>query len=213
MPVTRLAVLRSGYATLGLAFLALAASVAVPSLVLPALLAALVGGILLAFSDDELPKWAGIVLVTYFALVLLAFLAATPITIDKGEGYFVNSAPPALANDIVYWMGLLSPLILSGVGILAAWEREKAPRTLLIGALAGFLLVAGLTITLDTDVDPDCAVTQNASTANAECFAAAQNAANELKERGRMLSYLSALSAGVAAVGALWAASRPDEYA
>lgn len=210
MRVTRLVVLRSGYAALGFAFVALAASVAVPSLVLPGLMAAFLGGVLLAFSDEDLPKWAGIVLVTYFLLVLVAFVAATPITINKGDRYFVNKAPPELAGEVLYWMGVLSPIILSGVAILAAWERDRVPRFLLVGALGGFLLAATLTLALTPTLDAQCGVQDETGASASDCMQKAQQATNEARSRGQMLSYLTAASAATAALGTFWAAGRPD---
>ena len=183
--------LRAGYASLGLSFAALAGSINVPALVLPGLALAFVGGLLLAFSDDELPKWAGIALVGYFVLTLLLFLASTPITINRGGRYFVNPAPPELANEIFYWVGLLSPLILAGAAIAATWERERPPRMLLYGAMGGFVLVALLSIVLvPRGGSVDAAASQ-----------------------GRLLEMLFALSAAAGAIGALWAASRPEETA
>jgi hypothetical protein len=183
--------LRSGYAALGVAFGALAGSIVVPGLVLPGLALAFVAGILLAFSDDDMPKWAGISIVGYFLLTAILFLAATPITVNRGERFFVNPAPPELANEVFLWLGLLSPLILAGAGIAAAWEREHAPRILLFGALAGFALVAILSIVLvPGDTDPGGA-----------------------RAQGSLLQMLFALSALAGAAGALWAASRPEDVA
>lgn len=192
--MTRVAMLRAGYAGVGVAFAALAASIAVPSLLLPSLGLAFLAGVLLAFSDDDLPKWAGIALLAYFLLSALAFLAATPITIGKGGGYFVNKAPPDLAGSVMEWMGILSPLILGGAAITAAWEREWGPKALLVGAVAGFILVAVLTVVL---------VPSDTSAAAVEAAAS----------QARMLSVLFALSAGAGAIGALWAAGRSEEIA
>lgn len=184
--------LRSGYATLGVAFAALAASILLPALVLPGLALAFVAGGLLAFSADELPKWAGLALVGYFVLTLILFLAATPITIDRGESVFVNPAPPALAEEVFYWLGLLSPLILAGAALAAAWERERTPRGLLLAGLGGFLLVALLSIFL---VPGDA------------------DAATAAASQGRIVRTLFALSAAACAAGAFWSAARPREVA
>lgn len=182
--------LRSGYAALGMAFAALAGSISVPTLVLPGLALAFVAGLLLAFSDDELPKWAGMALMGYFVMSALLFLAATPITINRGERYFVNPAPPELAGEIFYWLGLVSPLILAGAAIAAAWERERAPRVLLFGAIGGFVLVALLSVILVPD-----------------------GTAAQAEAQGEWLRILFAVSAAAGATGALWAASRPQEAA
>src|SRR5687768_15782801 len=95
--VTRAAMLRAGCAALGLAFAALAATLAVPTLILGGLALGFLAGILLAFSDDELPKWAGISLVAYFVLTALAFVATTPITIQRGGSNYYF-APPNLTG-------------------------------------------------------------------------------------------------------------------
>lgn len=190
--MTRTAILRAGYASLGLAFVALAATMAVGSLLLAGLGLAFLGGLLLAFSDDDLPKWSGLALVAYFVLSVLAFLAATPVTINRGDGYFVNPAPPELAGDVLYWMGLVSPLILAAAAIGAVWERERAPRVLLFGAVGGFLLVALLTIVLVPKGASPVAIAEAA------------------QAQARMLEVLFAVSAAAGAGGTLWAASRPD---
>lgn len=191
-----MAVLRVGYATLGIAFAALAATLASPSLILAGLALAFVAGLFLAFTDDHLPKWAGIALLVYFLLSVAAFLAATPVTINRGgESFFVNKAPPGLADDVIDWMGRFSPLMLSGAALAATWEREKAPRTLLFGALGGFALHAVLYVALvPTGADVDSAL------------AAARS-------QEQTLSLLFALSAGVAALAAFWAMARPDSGA
>lgn len=188
--VTRIALLRAGYAGIGVAFAALAASTAAPSLLLPGLGLAFLSGLLLAFSDDDLPKWAGRALIAYFLLSVFAFLLATPITI-KGN-YFVNDAPPGLANDVTYWMGVLAPLILGGAAMTAVWERERAPKALVAGAIAGFILVAILTIVL---------VPRGSGASAVEAA----------RSQGNMLDLLFAASAAAGAIGAMWAASRPEE--
>lgn len=184
--------LRAGYAGLGIAFAALAGSIYIGALLLPGLAVALLAGIFLAVSDDDIPKWAGIALLAYFVLSAIAFLVATPVTINKGDRYFVNKAPPELANDIVYWLGLASPVILAGAAIVASWERELAPRVLLYGAAGGFVLVGILTMVLV----PDSAAAAEAS-----------------REQGNMLRTLFAVSAAAGALGSLWSASRPEELA
>lgn len=187
--MTRLGVLRAGYGALGFAFAGLAGSVYVPSLLLPALALAIAAGVLLAFSGDSLPKWAGSALLAYFAFTVLVFIAATPITIDKGDGYFVNSSPTEIAQEGFEWMILAAPLMLVGAGVLASWEREVPARVLLLGALAGFLVVAALSIMLVPD------------------------AADAGQRQGDLTRALFALSAAAGAAGAIWAAGRADEYA
>lgn len=183
--------LRAGYVSLGLAFAALAGSISVPTLVVPGLALAFLGGLLLALSGDDLPKWAGITLMSYFVLTALLFIAATPITINRGgEGYFVNRAPPALADEIFYWVGLVSPLILGGAAVAAVWERERPPRLLLMGAVGGFVLVALLSVVLIP-----------------------RDVGGGADTQGRLLQILFALSAASGAAGALWAAGRADETA
>ena len=189
--MTRTGVLRAGYGGLGLAFAGLAASIYVEALVLPAFLLALVGGVLLAFSDDPLPKWAGIVLLSYFVFTVLVFVAATPITIDKGDGYFINAAPMDVARAAFDWLVLAAPLMLVGAALLSAWEREMPARILLFGALAGFLLVAVLSVALRP---------QDVSFEEAE-------------RQGSLTRTLFAVSSAAGAAGMLWAAARPDELA
>lgn len=208
--MTRLGVLRAGYGALGFAFAGIAGSVYVPSLLLPGLALAIVAGILLAFSDDPLPKWAGFALLGYFLFTIVLFLAATPITINRGgERYFANPAPPELAGDLIYWTGLGSPLMLASAGILSAWERERAARVLLAGAAVGFVVVGALSIVLVPQLEPECATDPFA----AECSGAAERAASEAARQGDMLRALTALSAAAGAAGAIWAAGRADEYA
>lgn len=185
--------LRAGYAGLGLAFAAMAATLAVPSLILGGLALAFAGGVLLAFAEDDMPKWAGIILIVYFLLSALAFVATTSVTINQGgERYFF--APPNMFGDVIYWIGLVSPIMLAAATIAAVWEREPAPRYLLAGALAGMLLFAILTVVLTPGGE------------------GVTDAARASESQGDMLQTLFALSAGVGAVGALWAASRPDSY-
>lgn len=184
------ALLRAGYAALGIAFAAIAASVYVPFLLIPGLFVALVGGFLLAFSGDDLPKWAGIVILVYFALTVLVFLAATPVTINKGGRFFVNATPTRIAQDAVYWLGLAAPLMLAAAAVLSVWERETAPRVLLFGAIGGFVVVGLLSaILVPADLSADAA-----------------------RQQGDLVKGLFAVSAAAGAAGALWAAGRADEY-
>lgn len=202
--MTRLGVLRLGYGAIGASFAALALSTFVGALLFLGLALAFVGGVLLAFSDDDLPKWAGIALLGYFLFCVVAFLAATPITIDRGDGYFVNKAPPELANKVMEYLVLLSPLMLGATAAAAAWEREHAPRLLLFGAVAGFVVVAILSLLLVPEV----------AAGNAEEVAEeVANAASSARAQGDMLRTLFSVSAAAGAAGAIWAAGRPDEVA
>lgn len=194
MGVTRLVVLRSGYGALGLAFLALAAGYVVDSLVILGLVIALVGGVLLAFSDDDLPKWAGITIVVYFVVTVLAFLAASGMTIKVGEQrFFWNDSPAAAAEQVMTWFFLVSPLMLGAAAIVASWERENAARILLFGAVGGFILVAVLSVILVPS-------------------GTGSTAAASAQRQGDMVQGLFAASAAAGALGSLWAAGRPDSY-
>lgn len=199
-------VLRAGYGAFALAFAAFAGAAYAGGLTLVALLLALVGGVLLAFSDDDLPKWAGLALVAYFGLTALAFLATTPITIHSG-GSSYYFAPPDLATLVIFGMGLVSPLVLAGAGIVATWERERAPRLLLMGAALGFVVVAAFTLTLTPDLDPECAADPNRS----GCEGAAAEAAAQAQRQGGLIGILFALSGACGLGGCAWAAARPQE--
>lgn len=193
--MTRVALLRSGYGAFGLAFAALGASFFVSPLILVGLVLALAGGALLAFSDDELPKWAGVALVAYFVVSLVAFLAATPVTIRlEFFNGFLNQSPSPLARAVFDYIVLAFPLMLGATAVAAAWEREWPPRILLLGAFAGFLLVGVLTLVL---------VPRGTGASD---LARASSQAD-------ILRMLFAVSAGAGAVGAFWAAARPEEYA
>lgn len=193
--VTHSGVLRGGYGSLGLAFVALAGGAWVPSLVVPGLGLAFLAGILLAFSDDDRPKWAGIALVVYFAVTVLAFLVASGTTINiRGQRFFLNDSPPETLGTITSWITLLSPLMLAGAAIAATWDRERPPRVLLVGAVGGFVVVALLSVIL-TPAGIDSAA-----------------AATSAQAQGRMLQLLFAVSAVAGAAGALWAAGRPESY-
>lgn len=187
--VTRLAVLRSGYVCFGLAFAALGASLIAPAGLALVLLLGLSGGVLLAFSDDEMPKWAGLALLVYFVISLVAFLAATPVTVrlDFFKG-FINSEPSSLASAVSRYLALALPVMLGGTAIAAAWEREVPPRALLVAAVGGFILVGILDVAL---------VPSGQGSAQAQ---------------GGLLKALFGVSALAGAVGAAWAAARPDEY-
>lgn len=187
--------LRGGYAAFGLAYVALAASVLVQAALPAGLVLVLVGAILLSLSQDDLPKWSGLALVGYYVVTLLAFVASTPITINKGGRYFVNDAPPELANALFSYLVLALPLMLGAATLAAAWEREWPPRLLLCGSIGGFLLVGILSIFLLPNGED---VTE---------------AAQSAKLQADLIQTLFAVSAAAGAVGALWAATRPDEYA
>lgn len=192
----RTAFLRGGYAGLALAFAALAAGAWVSSLVIPGLAVALLAGALLAFSDDDRPKWAGIALLVYFGVTVLAFVAASGFTINvRGQRFFFNDSPAETISIITSWITLVSPLMIAVAASAAIWDRERPPRVLLGGAIAGFLLVAVLTVVLvPTDVGD------------------AVLAAEAAQTQGRMLRILFAVSAATGALGALWAAGRPESY-
>lgn len=189
--MVRIALLRAAYGGLGLAFAAIGASVYVPGLLLPGLAVAIVAALLLALSDDHLPKWAGISLLVYFLLTILVFIAATPITIDKGPGYFVNTAPAGVLMEAFSWLAIAAPLMLAASALVATWERERPPRILLFAAAGGFVLVGVLSVLLV----PREAV------------------ADAARAQGNMMKALFALSAVAGAAGAIWASTRPDEYA
>lgn len=186
--------LRAGYACFALAFAALAASAVAGSLLLAGLALAAVAAILLLFSDDDLPKWAGVALVAYFLLIGLAFVLATPITIRRGGNFGIEPPNPQLASTVLYYLGLGSPLMLAGTALASAWERELPPRLLLMGGLGGFVLVAFLTVAL--------------APAGTDASAVARAAA-----QGNLLRVLFALSALAATLGAAWGAARPEEFA
>lgn len=186
--VTRVRVLAAGYAAFAVAFAALAGSAYAGALLLPALALGLAAALLLAFSQDELPKWAGLVLLAYFLLIVAAFLLATPITIRRGGSYGIEPLDRALAENVLYYLGLASPMMLGGTALAAAWERENAARLLLFGSVGGFLVVAALTVLL-----------------GAETQAAAAS-------QGDLLQLLFALSAVAGAAGATWSAIRPQEF-
>lgn len=192
--MTRTGLLRAGYACFALAFASLGASAVAGSLLLVGLLLALIAAVLLVFSDDELPKWAGIVLVAYFVLIGAAFLLATPITIRRGGNFGLEPPNPQLASTVLYYLGLASPLLLAGTALAAAWERERSPRLLLMGALGGFVVVALLTVAVaPSGTDPD--------------------AIARATSQGNLLRLLFSLSSIAATVGAAWSAARPEEYA
>jgi hypothetical protein len=186
--MVRVLLLRAGYALLGLVFLALAGSAYLGQLVIAALALAFVAAVVLAFTDDELPKWAGIALLVYFVVTAAVFLLSVPI---KYRAYYVD---PSVSGDVSYYLFLFSPLILAAAAIVAAWERERPVRFLLVGGLVGFVIVGVFTVVLvPRGTDPSA-------------LAAAQGEAN-------LLLALLAVSALAAAAGAFWSSARPEEYA
>lgn len=187
--MTRVGLLRAGYAAFAVAFLAVVASLAAGAFLLVAILAALAGAFLLTWSRDELPKWAGLAMLGYFALTLVAFAASTPITINKGGGYFLNDAPSPVFAQLFYYIGFAFPVMLGATALAATWERERGVRNLLLASLAGFVLMALLTFALRPS-SPGAAAMQ-----------------------GGLLKLLAAAAALAGVAGAAWAAARPDEYA
>jgi hypothetical protein len=193
LAVTRVRVLSAGYAAFGAAFAILVASAWVGALLPYALLVGLAAAVLLLFSDDDLPKWAGIVLVAYFGLIVAAFLLATPITVRTGGSYGIEPPHPRLAEQVGYYLGALSPLMMAGTALAAAWERETPARLLLVGAVGGFVIVGVLTFALRPGGTDLVEVQRAASQAD-------------------LLSLLFAVSALSGAVGAGWSAARPQEF-
>lgn len=185
--MTRVAILRAGYVALALAFAALGGMTTVGALLPLGLLLAFVGAILLTWSDDDLPKWAGFVLLAYFLLSIVAFLAATPMTINKGGRYFINAAPLGFADDIFNYLTFASPLMIGAAAVLAAWDRERPPRLLIWGAVAGFALFALLNIFLSPSGE------------------------DAARSQGSLLANLLLVSALAGAAGAAWSAARPEE--
>lgn len=192
--MTRVTVLRAGYAAFAVAFAALAASAAAGALLPAALGIGVLAALLLLFSDDDLPKWAGVVLLAYFGLVVAAFLLATPITVRTGGSFGIEPPNPRLAETVTYYLGALSPLVLAGAALTAAWERERPARLLLLGAVGGLVVVGVLTF----------ALTPEGATATE---------VQRAQSQGALLRLLLAVSAVSAALGAAWSAWRPEEYA
>ena len=193
--MTRVQILRAGYAALGLAFLALAGSTASGALLLVGLGVGFVASILLLFSDDELPKWSGGVILVYFLLFVISFLFATTITVRSGGAYHIEFPATALFEQVSTWLSIAFPLFLAGTAIAAAWERELPARWLLIGAACGFVLVAILTVSLTPTGQHPTDIAQSG------------------QRQGSFVILLGALSAIAGAAGALWSAARPEEYA
>lgn len=190
----RVVLLRLGYGALGVSFVAFAASTVMGALAFLGIAAALVGGILLALSGDDLPRWSGVALLLYFLVSLVVFLAATPVTVRlEFFSGFLNDDPSPLAEATLRYLLMALPLMMAAAASAAAWEREWPPRLLLAGAVAGFILV-GVLETVLVPSDP----------VGGQAVAQAQ---------GNLLRALFGVSAAAGALGALWATGRPDEYA
>ena len=198
---TRVGLLRAGYVALGFAILSLAGSFspALAWLVLVSPVLAFVGAICLAFSGDDIPKWAGIAFLAYAGITLAAFILTTPATIRLSfwRGW-ANAEPHPVAAAVAEYLLLAMMLMPIATALVAAWERENASRVLLTGGLLGLLMVGVLTILLDPGTG-----TTAADIARVESKANAQ---------AQLLNLLLVLSAAAGAAGAWWAAWRPEEY-
>jgi len=190
--MTRIGVLRAGYAALAVAFLAAVGTFAAGNLLFVELLAALVAAILLAASGEDLPKWTGWALLVYFLLTILSFFAATPITIDKGGGFFVNGKPAAFLVNVQSYLLQAFGVTLAGATLAASWERERGARNLAAASLAGFVLFAILSYTLKPSTGADAGVAV---------------------QQGGFIQILAALAALAGLASAAWCAARPDEFA
>lgn len=140
---------------IGLTFLALAATFvpAGSSLLIPGLLLGFIGGVLFLFSEEDLPRYAGLAIVGYFALVIVTFLASNGVTVRIGDSnYFANDQPPAFLTAVFEYLVLGLPILFVAASTIAVWELG-GPRWLLIGALAGFALVVALTIILNPSLE------------------------------------------------------------
>lgn len=208
----RVALLRAGYATLGLSLLSFGGSLVVGALVFLGIGFALLGGILLALSGDDLPRWSGLSLVLYFLVTVGAFVAATPFTVRlEFFSGFLNDQPSPFASKFFEYLVLVLPVMVAGTALAAAWEREWTPRLLLGGSAAGFALVILLTLVLQPADGAEDAV--NGTMAPEAANQAADEAAATAATQSALLRSLMALSAAAGSFGAFWAASRPDEYA
>lgn len=193
--MTRVAILRAGYVALGLAFLALAGSTVSGTLLLVGLGVGFVASLLLIFSDDDLPKWSGVIILVYFVLLIISFLFATSITVRSGGRYHIEFPATTLFVQVRDWLGLAFPLLLAATAISAAWERERPARLLLIAAAAGFILVAILTVALTPTGQ------------------LAAERAQSGQRQGALIALLGAFAALAGAAGAIWSAARPEARA
>lgn len=208
--MTRVGLLRAGYGGLGIAILCLSGSF-VPAagwLVLLSPIVAVVAAGLLAFSRDDIPKWAGIAFLAYAALSFAAFVASTPTTIKLSfwRGW-ANQDPSPVAQAFQEYLLLALPIMVAATALVAAWEREDGARLLLAGALVGIIAVGGLTIALTptTGAGDDGSLPGDGSEDILQAQARARSQAN-------LLSILLVLSAGAGAAGSFWAAARPEDY-
>lgn len=209
--MARLGVLRAGYGTLAFAIACLSGTFvsSLGWLVLVSPVAAFVGAVLLAFSQDDIPKWAGLAFVVYAVLTFAAFLAATPTTIHfKFLAGTANPNPHPVAVALQDYLLVALPIMLLATALVASWERENGVRLLLAGALVGIVAAAGMTLTLGADEDASGGDgNQTAEEIDAEQRAARARAASQ----GDLLKWLLGLSVLAGAAGAAWAAARPDE--
>lgn len=190
---TRVTVLRAAYGALALAFVLLAGATYAGGLAIPAIAVALLAALLLAFSGDELPKWAGVTLLGFFVLVAIAFLFATSITVRTGARYHIESPSPTLAAQLLSYLVPLTPLAIAVAALVSGWERERLPRLLLIAALAGIVLAGILSYALV----PASGTPTEVALAKATGYA-------------HIVEAVFALSALTAATGSAWAAARPE---
>jgi hypothetical protein len=184
--MTRAAVLRSGYGLLAVAFVALGAS-ATPAggaLVLPSFFLAFVAAWFLVFSDDDIPRWGGLVILAFVVLTLVVFVLANPISFSHNGHYYIEPVSPTLAQALYDTLIQLSPVIIAGAALAASWERETPVRILLVGGAIGLLVVEVVTL-LPTSG----------------------------QAQATLLLALFAVSALACAIGEGWSAARPEEYA
>lgn len=207
---SRVGLLRAGYIALGFSILCLAGSFTESFgwLVLLSPVFALVGAICLAFSGDDIPKWAGIAFLVYAGITLVAFIATTPATIRLSfwRGW-ANADPHPVAAAVADYLVLAMMLMPAATALVAAWEREHGPRLLLMGAVVGLVAVGVLTVVLDPT--PESPPVDTETGRPAVDIAGAQE---DAEAQARLLGILLALSAAAGAAGAWWAAWRPEEY-
>lgn len=208
----RVALLRAGYATLGLSLAAFGASLVVGALVFVGIVLGLVGGVLLALSGDDLPRWSGLSLVLYFLLTFGAFVAATPVTVRlEFFSGFLNDRPSPFASQVFDYLVLVLPVMIAATALAAAWEREWTPRLLLGGSVAGFALVIVLTLVLEP---PGPELPEEGAEPEDPAVAArrASEAAEAAQMQSNLVRALMGVSAAAGSLGAFWASGRPDEY-
>lgn len=188
--MVRVLALRLGYGAFAAAFAVLAVSaLPVSGAILPlGLVLALGGALALAFCRDPLPRWAGVAVLAFFALVILAFVASTPVTVNKGSRFFFNDDPHPLFRVLFDALLLATPVMLGAAAALAAWERERPARNLLLSAAIGLGLVFLLS------------------------FVLAPSGVRGAIVQGGLLKALFGVSALAGAAGAAWCAARPEEF-